>query len=67
MTPEGDQMTLKSDQMTPEGDHCRMISRHRMMPLSPARYTKYYVHIGLLLSVRMELLTSPVSRHNRYS
>ncbi|KAJ6881585.1 ABC transporter C family member 10-like [Populus alba x Populus x berolinensis] len=29
MTPEGDQMTLV-------GDHCGMISRHRLMPLSPA-------------------------------
>jgi len=46
MTPEGDQMTPKSDQMTPEGDHRGMISRHRLMPLSPARYTEYYVHIG---------------------
>jgi hypothetical protein len=46
MTLKSDQMTLKSDQMTPEGDHCGMISRHRVMPLSPARYTKYYVHIG---------------------
>jgi len=46
MTPEGDQMTLKSDQMTPEDDHCGIIGRHRLMPLLPARYTEYYVHIG---------------------
>jgi len=46
MTPEDDQMTPKGDQMTPEGDHYGMISRHRLMPLSPARYTEYYVHIG---------------------
>jgi len=52
MTPEGnqmtlksDQMTLKSDQMTLECDHCGMIRRHRLMPLSSARYTEYYVHI----------------------
>ena len=30
MTPEGDQMTLKSDQVTPKGDHCGMISRHKL-------------------------------------
>ena len=39
-------MTPEDDQMTPEGDHYEMISRHRLMPLSPARYTEYYVHIG---------------------
>jgi hypothetical protein len=31
MTPEGDQMTLKSDQMTPEGDHYGMISGHMLI------------------------------------
>jgi hypothetical protein len=46
MTSEGDQMTHKGDQMIPEGDHCGMINRHRLMSLSPARYTEYYVHIG---------------------
>ena len=53
MTPEDDQITLKSDQMTPEGDqmtpgadHCGMISRHKLIPFSPARYTEYYVHIS---------------------
>jgi len=67
MTPEDDQMTLKGDQMTPEGDHCGMISCHKLMPLSPTRYTEYYVHIGYLLSVSMELLISHISRHNKYS
>jgi len=36
-------MTPKGDQMTPEDDHYGMI---RLTPLSPVRYTKYYVHIG---------------------
>ena len=44
MTPESDQMTPKGDQMTLEGNPCEMISRHRLMSLSPARYTEYYVH-----------------------
>jgi len=39
-------MISEGDHMTPEGDHCGMINRHRLMPLSPARYTQYYVHIG---------------------
>jgi len=60
-------MTLEGDQMTPEGDHCGTISRHRLVSLSPTRYIEYYMHIDLLLSVSMELLTSPISRHNRYS
>jgi hypothetical protein len=40
-----DQMTPEDDQMTLEGDHCRRISRHIWVPLSPIRYIEYYVHI----------------------
>jgi len=53
--------------MTPEGDHHERISCHRLVPLSRARCTKYYVHEDALLYVSMKLLTSPISRHNRYS
>jgi hypothetical protein len=53
--------------MTPKVDHCGRISRHRLMTFSLARYTKYYVYIGYLLSISMELLTSLISKHYRYS
>jgi hypothetical protein len=53
--------------MTPEGDYCGRISRHRLMPLSPAKYIEYYVQIDQLLSVSIDLLTSLISMHNRYS
>ena len=45
MTPEYDQKTPKGDQITAEGNHCERISHHRLVPLSPARYIEYYVHI----------------------
>jgi len=46
MTLEGDQVTPEGDQITLEGDHCEMMSRNRLMPVSPVKYTEYYVHIG---------------------
>jgi hypothetical protein len=45
-------MTFKGDQMILESDHHGRISCHRLVFLSPAIYTKHYVHI---------------SKYNRYS
>ena len=52
--------------MTPEYNHRRRIGRHKQVPLSPIRYTRYYVHMDELLFISIKLLTSLVSRHNRY-
>ena len=60
-------MTLEDDQMIPKGDHCGRIRHHMLVSLSPTRHTEYFVHINLLLFVSIELLTRPISRHNRYS
>jgi len=38
-------MTPESNQITSEDDHYGKISLHKLVPLSPAKYTKYYVHI----------------------
>jgi hypothetical protein len=60
-------MTSKDDEMTLEGDHYERISRCRLTPFSPARYTKYYMHIDELFSVSMKLLISiSILEHNRY-
>jgi hypothetical protein len=38
------------------------------MPLSPTRYTEYYMHVDQLLSINMELRKSIlISRHYIYS